>query len=58
MGDPNSLTSFIQWASNAYPATNYALVLWDHGGGWQKKGNLWTQGYGARNKKRHAQLPF
>ena len=37
MGDPNSLTSFIQWASNAYPATNYALVLWDHGGGWQKK---------------------
>jgi hypothetical protein len=37
MGDPNSLVSFIQWASTNYPATNYALVLWDHGGGWQKK---------------------
>ena len=37
MGDPNSLTSFIEWASSNYPATNYALVLWDHGGGWQKK---------------------
>jgi hypothetical protein len=38
MGDPNSLTSFISWATTNYPATNYALVLWDHGGGWQKKG--------------------
>lgn len=37
MGDPATLTSFIQWASTNYPADNYALILWDHGGGWQKK---------------------
>ena len=37
MGDPASLTSFIDWATTNYPAANYALVLWDHGGGWQKK---------------------
>jgi len=37
MGDPATLTSFIQWAEMNYPANNYALVLWDHGGGWQKK---------------------
>jgi len=37
MGDPNTLTSFIQWAASSHPADHYALVLWDHGGGWQKK---------------------
>jgi hypothetical protein len=37
MGDPATLTAFITWATTSYPAEHYALVLWDHGGGWQKK---------------------
>lgn len=35
MGDPATLTEFINWATTQYPATNYALIMWDHGGGWR-----------------------
>jgi hypothetical protein len=35
MGDGATLTEFIDWATTAYPADNYALVLWNHGGGWR-----------------------
>ena len=35
MGDPNVLADFIVWGVATYPATNYALVLWDHGGSWR-----------------------
>jgi len=34
-GDPATLADFIQWGVATYPAQNYALVLWDHGGSWQ-----------------------
>lgn len=34
-GDPQTLIDFINWAKANYPATNYALVLWNHGGGWR-----------------------
>ena len=34
MGDPETLLNFVRWARAAYPANNYALVLWDHGSGW------------------------
>jgi len=37
MGDYNTLKNFIQWAVTNYPAQQYALVLWDHGDGWQRK---------------------
>ena len=37
MGDPATLTAFINWATTNYPATNYALVLWNHGGGWREE---------------------
>ncbi len=33
MADPRTLSVFIQWGTQAYPAKKYALVLWDHGGG-------------------------
>ncbi|WP_169583022.1 clostripain-related cysteine peptidase [Microbacterium thalassium] len=33
-GDPATLASFIETAITEYPADNYALLLWDHGGGW------------------------
>jgi len=37
MGNPDTLTDFIQWAMSNYPAQQYALILWDHGDGWQRK---------------------
>ena len=33
MADPETLTDFIRWGAENYPAKKYALVLWDHGGG-------------------------
>ena len=35
MATPASLQNFITWARNAYPASRYALVLWNHGDGWR-----------------------
>lgn len=34
MGDPQTLIDFINYTSRNYPAKHYALVLWDHGGGY------------------------
>lgn len=34
MGDPQTLTDFVTWAVQSYPAQKYALILSDHGGGW------------------------
>lgn len=36
-GDPAVLEDFVQWGVSNYPAEKYALVLWNHGGGWRKK---------------------
>lgn len=33
-GDPKNLTAFIEWGVKTYPAKYYALVLWNHGQGW------------------------
>ncbi|MBN9419906.1 MAG: hypothetical protein J0I12_30910 [Candidatus Eremiobacteraeota bacterium] len=33
--DPAQLSEFIQWGMQKYPAENYALIISDHGGGWQ-----------------------
>ena len=33
MAAPETLTDFIRWSAEAYPAKKYALVLWDHGTG-------------------------
>ena len=33
MADPETLSDFIRWGCENYPAKKYALVLWDHGGG-------------------------
>jgi len=32
MGDSSTLSSFVNWTAQNYPAQHYALVLWDHGG--------------------------
>jgi len=33
MGDPRTLSSFISWAAEEFPANKYVIILWDHGNG-------------------------
>lgn len=33
-GDPAALVDFVKWAVHSHPAEHYALVLWNHGAGW------------------------
>jgi len=35
MGHPKTLTRFIRYGIKTYPAEKYALILWNHGGGWR-----------------------
>jgi len=35
MGDGATLRDFIQWGASNYEADRYAVVLWNHGGGWR-----------------------
>jgi len=34
MTDPAQIADFVRWAKDRYPAKHYALVLWNHGGGY------------------------
>lgn len=36
-GDKTTLSNFIAFVQNNYGASNYSLVLWNHGGGWRNK---------------------
>ena len=40
MADPETLTDFVVWGMNNYPASNYAVILWNHGDGWREKSNI------------------
>ena len=42
MGDPRTLTDFVIWTMQNYPAQHYLLSIWDHGGG--IKGTCWDDG--------------
>ncbi len=33
LADPQTLTNFIRWGMETYPAERYALIFWNHGGG-------------------------
>ena len=33
MTDPDTLSGYIRWCADNYPASRYELILWDHGGG-------------------------
>ena len=33
MGDATSVIDFVRWTMTECPADNYALIFWDHGGG-------------------------
>lgn len=35
MADSSTLTDFVQWGVENYPANHYMLVMWDHGRGWR-----------------------
>ncbi len=48
-GDGATLTTFINNAMAASPATNYALIVWDHGGG--LSGTSWDDSAGGDNLK-------
>ena len=47
MSDPKTLSDFIKYAKDKYPAENYMLILMDHGGGWQ--GVCWDEKNGGGN---------
>jgi|GEM_PF-1945741 len=34
MGSGNTLEDFLLWAVDEYPAKHYAVIIWDHGAGW------------------------
>jgi hypothetical protein len=36
---PATLADFIKWSVKESPAKNYILVIWNHGGGWDPKGD-------------------
>lgn len=55
MADPATLTDFITWTKTYYPANKYAVIMWNHGGGWRKsKKDLWNE----RNKNEKKELTF
>ena len=33
MTNPDTLSGFIRWSAEKYPADRYSLIFWDHGGG-------------------------
>lgn len=39
MGSPDTLQAFIQWGMEKYPAKKTAVIIWNHGSGWEKKQN-------------------
>lgn len=47
MGDPQTLTDFVLWTMQNYPAQHYLLSLWDHGGG--IRGCCWDDGSDGDN---------
>jgi len=52
MSDPATLTNFINWAGDNYPADHYMLILCNHGGGWREgddvlKGIIWDDTTGG-----------
>ncbi|MBC7320031.1 hypothetical protein H5T89_05245 [bacterium] len=34
---PDTLEDFVTWTIANYPADHYALIIWNHGGGWKRK---------------------
>jgi Clostripain family len=50
-GNPQTMLDFIRWAKQKAPAERYALVVWNHGSGWQPDDleDLYEQVRGSRD---------
>ena len=48
MGEPGTLSDFISWSAETYPAEKYGLIMWDHGGG-SLAGLCWDENFGDDN---------
>ncbi len=35
MGDAKTLSEFLAWGVKTYPAKKYAVIIWNHGNGWE-----------------------
>lgn len=35
MGDPKVFEAFLDWGSRHFPASHYAVIVWNHGQGWR-----------------------
>lgn len=51
MGDPDTLSGFVDWAKTKYPAQHYAVVIWNHGQGWRALVNAKFKILQAANKQ-------
>lgn len=47
MANPATLAGLASFAKRAYPAENYALIIWGHGTGWRGEGESENQNYRA-----------
>ena len=50
-GDPAQLLDFVRWGVTSHPAERYALVLWNHGQGWDD-----TDIYAGARRRRFRRL--
>lgn len=48
MGEADTLKSFLDYSYKEYPAQNYALIMWDHGGG-PMRGLCWDTAWAKDN---------
>lgn len=55
MGNPATLSDFLQWGMTSFPANRYALILGDFGGGWQ--GCCLDTDIGIPGESDHLSLP-
>ncbi len=53
MGNPATLVNFVNWSKASFPAEKYALILWNHGGGWRarSKAELWRERLEKKKEK-------
>jgi hypothetical protein len=65
MSRPETLTDFINWAADNYPAQNYFLILSDHGDGWSGGllrddtcGGTWMSTRGLQQALEQADTPM
>ena len=54
MGSPDVLADFLTWGIDTFPANQYALVVWDHGAGWN--GIAFDSDDGVQNEADHLSL--